>query len=598
MRCVLLLLTVLPLSHAKRHTDCQLNHHYPVIAGFSPLCEKDGSYSARQCFHNRCWCVYEDGVEIEGTDRSKRTKKPDCSKHSRSIDDLSVCQKKRHDLLIDSESTGLVGRFVPSCLVNGLFQPKQCHPSTGHCWCVNTEGEEMEGTRRTSSENPAELDCSAPAPVLTSCQMKQHQASFFALLGLFSPSCEQDGSYSSKQCHGSSGHCWCVRRDGTEIEGSRRAPADNASDLDCSAIPPLTACEQERVQVLGSGLLGSFAPVCEKDGSYAAKQCHASTGDCWCVDSNGVELKVTHRTRNNRPAKLFCAAPASALTACQHKRSHTMGSRLIGSFVPSCQEDGSYSPKQCHASSGHCWCVNANGEEIQGTRVPPSDAPNQFVCPAGDEQPTHLTACQQQRQHTLLSELVGAFLPSCEANGNYSTKQCHASTGHCWCVHTDGNEIEGTRRMPTENPAELECSGPTRESTPCELSRLHALSSNAIGAFVPMCEQDGSYSAKQCHSSTGHCWCVLIDGNEIKGSRRTASETQIECGDVRATVSTTSVQSRVAEDHHRYGLGMGVGMMVGCVCVALVGVVVGVRRRKQVRSGVAVAVPYSRHSDV
>lgn len=32
--------------------------------------------------------------------------------------------------------------------------------------------------------------------------------------------------------------------------------------------------------------------------------------------------------------------------------------------------------------------------------------------------------------------------------------------------------------------------------------------SGGIGAFVPQCEDDGSFSSVQCWGSTGYCWCV------------------------------------------------------------------------------------------
>ena len=37
--------------------------------------------------------------------------------------------------------------------------------------------------------------------------------------------------------------------------------------------------------------LGVYHPQCTTDGFYAAKQCHGSTGYCWCVDQNGVHLQ-------------------------------------------------------------------------------------------------------------------------------------------------------------------------------------------------------------------------------------------------------------------------------------------------------------------
>ena len=32
--------------------------------------------------------------------------------------------------------------------------------------------------------------------------------------------------------------------------------------------------------------------------------------------------------------------------------------------------------------------------------------------------------------------------------------------------------------------------------------------SGGIGAFIPQCEDDGSFSSVQCWGSTGYCWCV------------------------------------------------------------------------------------------
>ena len=42
-----------------------------------------------------------------------------------------------------------------------------------------------------------------------------------------------------------------------------------------------------------TGLIGEFIPQCQEDGSYAPIQCWSSTGYCWCVDENGVEIPGT-----------------------------------------------------------------------------------------------------------------------------------------------------------------------------------------------------------------------------------------------------------------------------------------------------------------
>ncbi|KAK2865607.1 hypothetical protein Q7C36_001663 [Tachysurus vachellii] len=42
--------------------------------------------------------------------------------------------------------------------------------------------------------------------------------------------------------------------------------------------------------------------------------------------------------------------------------------KLLGQFVPSCDEDGFYKPHQCHGSSGLCWCVDRYGNKVAGSR--------------------------------------------------------------------------------------------------------------------------------------------------------------------------------------------------------------------------------------
>ncbi|GFU06450.1 SPARC-related modular calcium-binding protein 1 [Nephila pilipes] len=41
-------------------------------------------------------------------------------------------------------------------------------------------------------------------------------------MGLFVPSCKEDGSYDVVQCHDSTGYCWCVDDDGKPVRGSSK----------------------------------------------------------------------------------------------------------------------------------------------------------------------------------------------------------------------------------------------------------------------------------------------------------------------------------------------------------------------------------------
>ena len=60
----------------------------------------------------------------------------------------------------------------------------------------------------------------------------------------------------------------------------------------------------------------------------------------------------------------------------------------------------------------------------------------------------------------------------------------------------------------------------------CDKARSNALP----GAFVPKCKADGSFEEKQCHSSTGYCWCVdSKTGTEIRGTRKPPGQ-DVTCG--------------------------------------------------------------------
>lgn len=59
---------------------------------------------------------------------------------------VKLC-KKHLDAQLDTSQPPVVGAFVPSCKLNGDYEEKQCHGSTGFCWCVDKLGNELPGTR-------------------------------------------------------------------------------------------------------------------------------------------------------------------------------------------------------------------------------------------------------------------------------------------------------------------------------------------------------------------------------------------------------------------------------------------------------------------
>lgn len=58
----------------------------------------------------------------------------------------------------------------------------------------------------------------------------------------------------------------------------------------------------------------------------------------------------------------------------EHKSWHmsdlnTCVSATIGTYIPSCDEDGYYKRLQCDQSKEECWCVDQHGEELMGSRI-------------------------------------------------------------------------------------------------------------------------------------------------------------------------------------------------------------------------------------
>ena len=65
---------------------------------------------------------------------------------------VKICEKHR-DEQIAKIPAGFVGVFIPSCKVNGDYEEIQCHGSSGYCWCVDDNGNELPGTRTRHEPN-------------------------------------------------------------------------------------------------------------------------------------------------------------------------------------------------------------------------------------------------------------------------------------------------------------------------------------------------------------------------------------------------------------------------------------------------------------
>ncbi|XP_050988516.1 nidogen-2 [Labeo rohita] len=529
---------VRPKTQCEHHRDSlgSGNGDVPVVGAYIPQCDDEGQYRAQQCHGStgHCWCVDSSGQERAGTRTPPGAPTINCDEPVRP---KTHCEQHRDSLLSRNDGVTLEGAFIPQCDDEGQYRSQQCHGSTGHCWCVDSRGQERAGTR-TPPGTPT-INCDEPVRPKTQCE--QHRDNLRSgngdvpVIGAFIPQCDEEGQYRSQQCHGSTGHCWCVDSRGQERAGTRTPPG--APTINCDEpVRPKTYCEQHRdsLQSGNGGVppIGAFIPQCDDEGQYRSQQCHGSTGHCWCVDSRGQERAGT-RTPPGAPT-INCDEPVRPKTHCEQHRdslqSGNGGVPPIGAFIPQCDEEGQYRSQQCHGSTGHCWCVDSRGQERAGTRTPPG-APR-INC---DEPVRPKTHCEQHRDSLQSGNggvpPIGAFIPQCDEEGQYRSQQCHGSTGHCWCVDSRGQERAGTRTPP--GAPTINCDEPVRPKTHCEQHRDSLQSGNGgvppIGAFIPQCDEEGQYRSQQCHGSTGHCWCVDSRGQERAGTRTPPGAPKINC---------------------------------------------------------------------
>ncbi|XP_023216405.1 U24-ctenitoxin-Pn1a-like [Centruroides sculpturatus] len=86
---------------------------------------------------------------------------------------------------------------------------------------------------------------------------------------------------------------------------------------------------------------------CEDDDTFVGLQCYQHSKFCACYSRDGQAI----------------SSASTKLRRCECLREADIQMSKEGeTYVPTCEEDGSYFPKQCDEDK--CWCVNSHGEKI------------------------------------------------------------------------------------------------------------------------------------------------------------------------------------------------------------------------------------------
>lgn len=186
-------------------------------------------------------------------------------------------------------------------------------------------------------------------------------------------------------------------------------------------------------------------------------------------------------------AALAIAAPTQERTGPCAVEQQRAGTPMPGKYIAKCTQHGFYETKQCHGSTGYCWCVDPEtGKELQGSRVGPGH--RQLACPP----------CHMKKAQVMIPGMMGAFIPKCDEFGLFMPTQHHGSTGHSWCVDLfTGEEFEGTRTKPGEEPTECTgsqyCRKNETEGRPC----CQAFFEESSSVYRMQCTRNGFFKSEQ-----------------------------------------------------------------------------------------------------
>ncbi|XP_041527872.1 thyroglobulin isoform X1 [Microtus oregoni] len=346
---------------------------------------------------------------------------------------------------------------------------------------------------------------------LRPCEQQREQA--FLKQAEYVPQCSEDGSFQTVQCQNDGQSCWCVDVDGREVPGSRQLGRPTAC---------LSFCQLHRQQVLLSSYINStnalYLPQCQDAGDYAPVQCDLWQVQCWCVDTEGMEVYGTRQPGRPTECPRSCEIRNRRLL-------HGVGDKS----PPQCSADGEFMPVQCkfvnttdmmifdliHSYnrfpdafvtfssfrsrfpevSGYCYCSDSQGRELAETGLELLLDEIYDTIFAGLDRASTFTQSTMyrilQRRFLAIQLLISGrfrcpskceverfaatsfghpYIPRCQRNGGYQAVQCQTG-GLCWCVDAQGREIPGTQQQgrPPSCAEDQSCASERQQA----LSRLY-----------------------------------------------------------------------------------------------------------------------------
>ncbi|XP_034384402.1 SPARC-related modular calcium-binding protein 1-like [Cyclopterus lumpus] len=299
------------------------------------------------------------------------------------------------------------GRHRAVCGSNGRLYKSLC--AFQRARCINTQ---LRLAPRAHCSDPSQSKCQLARAQALEASAQHSGGHVSPAAAAFVAECGADGHFLPVQCHNQTRYCWCSMPDGKPVSGT-------------SVLHLMPDCT-EHIAKLARTSDADSAPVKDEVGEPGLtleprKPTERTAPHLW------VTILMNSDPRGNRSIR----RPTDTPQTCERERASLL-SRMSSSwqeerFVPECTADGRYSPAQCHAATGYCWCVRVDsGRPLPGTstrnRIP--------ECTGAEEAPTDrrprknpLPGCPGARRKHFLQSLVRALQLEAEHAGSLSLHQ-------------------------------------------------------------------------------------------------------------------------------------------------------------------------------
>ncbi|RMC14831.1 hypothetical protein DUI87_07007 [Hirundo rustica rustica] len=454
--------------------------------------------------------------------------------------------------------------FVPTCTKEGRYEEVQCY--AGECWCLDTSGKEVPGSRRQGKRPRCPTECEKQRR-----NLKNLKQSLPAGSDLFIPSCTEDGDFLPLQCYGT--NCFCVDLNGKTIPGIR---GKTGKPMQCPSACQVTAGQEflKAVKLLLSDpsavpqLSSLHLPQCDAAGGWRQVQCSGPPEQAfewyerWMAENNeGKPLPVPDLLNIIAGYKEASSGDFSAFVKALYEAGHqnvfpifSMYSSFTDlppevlkgnlssasenilldpyTFWQLLTEQLSYYPgpyTDFSAPLGHfelrdCWCVDSKGRELEGTKAGVNQVP---ACPG---------VCEGMKQEAMnfMEEAEQLILAS---NGS------QFAFGESFLL-AKGIQLTDSDLLRSAGPygpgaviSQKLLSGSDSALQLAAWSVLHFYwqshftSKRSAGEaaqlgflpYIPQCDGLGNWEPTQCYRSTGQTSCQRSRANALISSWRQSS---------------------------------------------------------------------------